>query len=266
MSITISTIIHPYFTGDNIRKNQIIYNKIIKETLREPNRYLIYEAGSYNPIEMELQNELHNASEQSSNQFATLPGDEDLGIYRDDRLSTLDSQLTIENKSLIHRFLTHGFTTIYNREITKAYTNITTIDSRLLYPLQDQYQEKLSGNLFLVTNIHSQIAQIVRRIGTVPTNIKLGENNSALTIRQDVLRDTKIVGSGEWLEGCVLIESTGLAITLGVPLQNISLNSTQPYLRDYREKDALFYSHPIEYICNNFVSPIEGNLSSEGKY
>lgn len=282
--IIINTIIHPFFTGHRITANHQLYQNIVNETLVNPDRYIYYDATETDlltkPItndrgwdyqeEKELQFSLRNTEISNPGRIAIIADsfgeyNSQVDVYRKPSLSIRNNPFDKREKTPIHWFLENGIQTYYDAGLRKSYTDISEMEDKVKQFFWNYEKQYINGHTYLITELHPQIAKMLKSFGLENVDIDIDGSGSSLSLPESIRRQIYIVGSGEFLDACVLTESTGLAITLGVPLENISLNMEQPHIQDGSKREASFYQHPIEYICKNISPRIEGNMNSEGR-
>ena len=290
--IEIHAIIHPFFLQQRIPQNLVYYESIISKSIANPQSRLLYMAtepdlektsfvregyerdrddfGKHE--DYMLQQRLLKLSYHNRN-IALLKDDSRdseyswrIGFYRPREMShylELDAR-TKENDPMKY-FLGHGINPIYSHDLTRVYLDITDMTSEQRIQLWNEEKTTENGRTYLTGNLNFQLAKLIRGFGTEEAQIGIG-GQSALTIPSQTRQKMKIIGHGEFLEACVFGECSGLTLTLGAPLEKMSLDTEQPYLNFQSEyKRELSYlekfQHPLEYIFGNIPQLYEGGYN-----
>ena len=264
---TIHAIIHP-FSGNQLQdRNMDLYKGIISEVAGNQNSFLYYIA-SYPDIgdvhkpdrgrgydfseEIELQNILHQQPDEVFQRIALLTdetGDNNWYVkgYRPTSITTIARSL-YPHKYSLYWFAQNRVKTYYNTELTKAYTDISLLGENQRLEIKARSESELlaeGDKTFLQVSLNPQVAKLVRHLGARDDSQEI-EGKLVLKVDDEKTRSTNIIASGEYLEACVFGEAIRLALLMGVPLGNISLNTEQPYLSEAEKERAYFRYSPIK--------------------
>lgn len=267
MQRTIQAIIHPYFLHSVPGRNTDLYKAIINGVIEDPNSFLYYISTGPDVITLlndENKDRLIGYSEDIKLQFyiRSLPQEvrnrislltESNGVeswymegYRPPS-ATIISRFESAQECSLSYFARNNSRAYYDRGLTTVYTEVTGIEGMPAVGLIANSTRKFhqEGNRqFLQVPLHPQVAKLVRFLGTEKDGtFIMGESTN--TIPAEITHSTRIVGSGEFLEACVFGEVMNLALQLGIPVRNVTLNTEQPYLPELA-REGFFYKHPIE--------------------
>lgn len=276
MQKTIQAIVHPFFTLQHQYNNIDLYKNIASKVIENPNSFLYYiatlpDVNSYHDpsrgrdhdyrFEIEMQEYLQSLPQNIQARMAlfTEKNGENAwhsGHYRTPGISTIMEDLSFRNEYALSWFAKNHARTYYDQTLQKAYTDITGMEGMPFIGLLSNTTERTfrreGKRTFLETPLHPQITKIIKFLGLRPDEMRIN-GGSTFIIPDETTNKVNIVGSGEYLEACVFAETIGLSILLGVPVQNVSLNIEQPYLRD-ETKNHLLYKQPVEILYPPTIS------------
>lgn len=262
---TIYAIIHPFYGNELQDGNMDLYKKIISEVVGNQNSFLYYVAthpdirdihdlskgrGYDFTKEIELQDILDDQPNEVYQRMARLTDGEGYNSwyvpgYNPRGLIDIANSIS-PSYSPLFWFAQNGVKTYYTSELAKAYTDISGLTKMQRLEIEERSDFGLvaEGNrAFLSVPLHPQVANLIRFLGAGQERV---ESRYMLALDNDKRKNTNIIASGEKLEDGVFTETMRLAILLGIPLRNVSLNREQPYLSETERERGYFRRPPID--------------------
>lgn len=261
MQKTIQAIVHPFYQRYEEESHAQFYKKIVDSVVNDPNSFLYFIAtrpkSKVNQLpaaqsELQLQDYIRQLSSDVKDRVAIFAEDSGEEQWKIDDgyhpMSVRDIKDHPEEAPLSW-FANHHAHAFYDPHLKSAYVDITGMSERHRSRIKrfDDPIMQQDGREFVRYPLHPQIAKLVRFLKPSDGNLSINGEHM-LTIPDETTKATRIIGSGIFVDGCAFNESVSLSLMLGIPVQNISLNTEQPYLvKDLGEKrDTIWFKNPVE--------------------
>jgi len=270
--MNITCIVHPFFSGlipgkseEYFQKNFAYYSKIIDKSLNDPEGAIIYlytpYSNEYEEVrcqeEIALESILIQAKQKTPDRVALfLEGVQDTsGLF----IPSEGGHVLWDPYSMnpLEWFCNNRFNVYYDENLSSVFLDCTSMSNRIRdwYISEEHWNKPENGKvLYAGTRILRQeplspaFEAIIRNIGVEESNIP-----GLVEIPRHKRESVSIFGTGEFIDACVYANTTDIAITLGVPLQNIRVDIEHPlFVREGREGLGFdVFEKPYPALINN---------------